>query len=80
MEAGLLAGTVELAEQMMDMPAQRGDIKYYEHIPDSLNSIDHATALGLALYGLNNEPMKGGASGKVRSMLRRFEQWITKKF
>ncbi|MBU8932919.1 MAG: cell division protein FtsA [candidate division Zixibacteria bacterium] len=76
----LLAGTVELAEQMMDMPAQRGEVKYYEHIPDSLNTISHATALGLALYGFNNEPMKGGGSGRMRRLLRKFEQWITKKF
>lgn len=76
----LLAGTAELAEQMLDMPAELGIIEHFEHIPEEINSIAHATAHGLILYGFNNEPMKSGASGRVKRLLRKFEQWVTSKF
>ena len=76
----LLAGTPELAEQMMDMPTSRGIIENFEHIPEGLNTIAYATAHGLILYGFKHEPMKSGVSGRMRRMLQRFEQWITKKF
>ncbi len=75
----LLQGTEQLAEQMLDMPVRIGQINSFDHVPDELNNIRYATAHGLLLYGFHHEPIKGGSSGKMRGILRKFEKWITKK-
>ncbi len=76
----LLAGTSELAEQIFDMPVRVGTIKKIEHTPEELDNVRYATAHGLLGYGFRNEPLKGSKSGKVRGILKRFENWITKQF
>ena len=76
----MLPGTVELAEQIFDMPVRMGQIEQIEHIPDELNSVRYVTAHGLLRYGFRNEPMRGGKSGRIRSLLKRFENWIAKQF
>lgn len=75
----LLAGTVELTEHLYSLPARRGAVSGFEHIPDAVNSVSYATALGLLLFGFSNEPISQRPSG-VKGMLRRFEQWIGKQF
>lgn len=76
----MLPGTMELAEQIFDMPVRIDEIKNIEHIPEELNSTRYATAHGLLYYGFHNEPVKGTKSGSVKGWLKRFEDWITKQF
>ncbi len=76
----LLVGTSELAEQIFDMPVRVGTIEKIEHTPEELDNVRYATAHGLLSYGFRNEPLKGSKSGKVRGILKRFENWITKQF
>ncbi len=76
----LLPGTIELAEQIFDMPVRLGRIQNIEHIPEELDSARYVTAHGLLHYGFGNEPLKGSKSGTVRGLLKRFENWITRQF
>jgi cell division protein FtsA len=76
----LLPGTVELAEQIFDMPVRMGQITGIEHIPDELNSVGYATAHGLLAYGFFHEPFNQGRAGGVHRMLKKFENWISKQF
>ncbi|MCK4574758.1 MAG: cell division protein FtsA, partial [candidate division Zixibacteria bacterium] len=75
----MLPGTIELAEQIFDMPVRRGELTGIESTPDDLDDVRFATAHGLLIYGFRNEPMRAGRSGSVRSFLKRFENWISKK-
>ncbi|MBD3402338.1 cell division protein FtsA [candidate division GN15 bacterium] len=76
----LLPGTVELAEQLFDMPVRQGVIHGLEHVPEELNSNRYAGALGLALYGATHDPLGETKGGAVRGLLRRIENWISKQF
>jgi cell division protein FtsA len=76
----LLAGMTELAEQIFDMPVRLGSIGRIEHIPDELDNVRYVTAHGLLHYGFRHEPLKGGRSGRLRGFLKRFENWISKRF
>ncbi len=77
----LLPGTIELAEQMLDMPVQPGRIRNFESTPDELNNVCYATAHGLLSYGFGHEPQQmATAGGKVKGVLKRFEKWISKRF
>ncbi len=76
-----LAGTIDLAEQMLDMPVRSASIRGFESIPDELNNACYATAHGLLVYGFHNEPeATSTTSGKVRGILKRFERWISNQF
>lgn len=76
----LLTGTVELAEQIFDMPVRLGNITGIEHIPEELDNARFVTAHGLLHYGVRHEPLSGSRSGKLTGLLKRFENWITKRF
>ncbi len=76
----LLPGTTELAEQMFDMPVRAGQVTNIDHIPDDMMSLRFATACGLVLYGLHNEPVRNLGAGKVRGFMKKFEKWISKQF
>ena len=76
----LLPGTIELAEQMLDMPVRPGSILRFESTPDELNNVSYATAHGLLAYGFHNEPSRIESSGAVKGLLKKFERWISKQF
>jgi cell division protein FtsA len=76
----LLPGTVELAEQIFDMPVRMGQITGIVHTPDELNNVSYATAHGLLVYGFFHEPLKQGSAGGARRILKKFEDWISKQF
>ncbi|MDX9856185.1 MAG: cell division protein FtsA [candidate division Zixibacteria bacterium] len=76
----LLPHTLELAEQMFDMPVRLGTIGGLAHVPDDLNSNRYAAALGLALYGATHEPVAESRRSAVGGWLRRLENWISKQF
>ena len=76
----LLPGTLELAEQMFDMPAREGTILGFEHVPDDINNSRYATAHGLLHYGFTHDPNDHTRAGATRALLRRIEHWIANKF
>ena len=76
----LLRGTVELAEQIFDMPVRLGRIGRIEHIPDEINNASYATAHGLLAYGFEHEPVKSARGSGIKGLLKKFENWITKQF
>jgi cell division protein FtsA len=76
----LLPGTMELAEQMFDMPVRKGQIVNIEHTPDELNNVRYATTHGLLRYGFFHEPAKSAYAGGVRKLLKKFENWISRQF
>ena len=76
----LLPGTVELAEQLFDVPVRLGRISGLTHVPDELNSVRFATAHGLLLYGFANESNAATMSRAVSGWWKRIEGWITKQF
>jgi cell division protein FtsA len=75
----LLPGTIELAEQIFDMPVKLGRIGKISSTPDEISDIRFACSHGLLVYGFNHEPVRPGASGSVKGFLKKFENWITKK-
>lgn len=76
----LLPGTVELAEQIFDMPVCLGQLNNIEHTPEELNNICYATAHGLLYYSFHNEPPTNSKNGGMKKILKKFENWITKQF
>ncbi len=75
----LLPGTVELAEQMFDMPVRPGRINGVAHIPEELDTASYAAAHGLLVHGFTCEPDPSARGGKMKSWLSKLENWITKK-
>ncbi|MEA1981381.1 MAG: cell division protein FtsA [candidate division Zixibacteria bacterium] len=76
----MLSGTVELAEQLFDLPVRKGIPANIAHIPDELQTCQYSTAHGLLVYSFNNEPITYGHKGKVKGWMKKFEDWVTKKF
>lgn len=76
----MLPGTVELAEQLFDVPVRLGQVKGFTHIPDELNTVRFATAHGLLLYGFANEANAAISGSAVKGWWKRIESWITKQF
>lgn len=76
----LLPGTIQLAENIFDMPVRMGSINEIEHVPDELSDLRYCTALGLIVYGFNNEPDGSGKRIKVKGMIKKIEDWISKQF
>ena len=75
----MLPGTVELAEQVFDMPVRLGELRGLAHVPDGLNAPIYAAANGLLLYGFAEEPTAPEPGGRMRSLMSRLEKWITRK-
>ncbi len=78
--ASLLPGCGTLAEQILDLPVRDGHVAGWEHVPDELTDNRFATSLGLLCYAFHNEPIKGSRNRGMRSLMKRFENWISRKF
>jgi cell division protein FtsA len=76
----LLPGTIELAEQMFDLPVRLGQLRKFASTPEDLNTSRFVTAHGLLHYGFHHEPEQMAGHGAARRILRRFENWITRQF
>jgi cell division protein FtsA len=74
-----LLGVTELAEQMFDVPVRLGELKGFAHVPENLGAPCYAAGFGLLMYGFANEPTATHRSGRMRSLLSRLEDWITRK-
>ncbi len=76
----LLPGTVELAEQILDMPARVGIPSGIEGLPDNIISPEYSTLVGLIKYGLMYGPGRKKPGRGVKGLFRRIEQWISNNF
>ncbi|MBD3257866.1 cell division protein FtsA [candidate division GN15 bacterium] len=75
----LLSGSVELAEQIFDMPVRAGTIRGLASVPEEINTQVHAASLGLLLYGFAHEADTVARRKAVKGWLSRLENWITKR-
>jgi len=76
----LLPGTIELAEQILDMPVKIGTPTGIEGLPDTIIGPEFATAVGLVLYGHRQGSGGQVARGGLRGLLKKIEGWISKNF
>lgn len=76
----LLPVVRELAERLFDMPVRLGTINGIDHVPDDLNDNRYAAAHGLLIYGFGNDSIAITSGNRVKTALKRFEDWITKRF
>jgi cell division protein FtsA len=64
-----MPGTLELARETLALPVQIGFPQEVQGMIDKIDDPSYATAIGLILWGMRNEPMNtGGSSFKVGSM------------
>ncbi len=81
----LLEGAVELAEQVFELPVRLGIPRGFTGMADSVTNPIYATALGLALFGVESqepgsghvvEGPEGLSEGKFDSVLTRMRHWF----
>lgn len=75
----LLPGSVELAEQIFDMPVKVGIPRRFEGLSDMIESPVHAAGVGLIQYGLTHadEMVK---KSRTMGIFKRLEQWFNEHF
>ncbi len=76
----LLPGTIELAEQIMDMPVKIGSPGGIAEMPDNLSSPEFATLTGLVLFGARHGGTLESRRGGLKGIFKRIEGWISKNF
>lgn len=81
----LLEGAVELAEQVFEMPVRLGIPRGFSGMAESVTNPIYATALGLVLFGVDNqEPAQGPVSpgtnglseGAFETIYTRMKDWF----
>lgn len=76
----LLPGTVELAEQIFDMPAKLGVPSGIEGLPENIATPEFSTAVGLVMYGFKHGDGRDSGGGKLRGFFKKIENWFTGNF
>jgi cell division protein FtsA len=79
----LMPGIVELAEQVFDMPARRGNPDGVGGLADVVNSPEHAVGVGLIAYGskqLEGESVYGRKIGIMGRISRSIKKFISEFF
>lgn len=77
----MLPGTVELAEEIFDMPVKLGLPDGIQSVHEDVNKPLHATGVGLVLYGKENQDKIDGPFGDSEShvfekILERMRRWF----
>lgn len=75
----LLPGTVEMAEQIFDMPVKLGIPRGFDGLTDMADSPIHATGIGLIQYGVRHGDEVARKS-KTRGFFRKIEKWFNEHF
>ncbi len=75
----LLPGSVELAEQIFDMPVKIGTPRGFEGLAESIETPIHATGVGLILYGIRHGDEVARKS-KTRGFFKKIEKWFNEHF
>lgn len=76
----MLPGTVELAEQILDIPVKLGMPAGIEELPENIANPQYATAVGLVNYGFKHDVSPESARGGLKALLKRIENWISRNF
>ncbi len=80
--SALLPGLPEMAEQIFDLPARVGNPRRIKGLVDVVNEPKYATAVGLVLFGAENQPRRkfrirdGNIFNRVTSRMR---SWFRKR-
>lgn len=75
----LLSGMVQLAEQIFDTRIRVGEVSQIAHTPDELKDNRYDTAHGLLVHSFCDDAVVDSRSSTT-GWLKRFENWITKRF
>jgi len=75
----LMPGTIEMAEQIFDMPVKLGLPRGFDGLTDMADSPRHATGIGLLHYGIRHRDEMAPGS-KTGGILKRIEKWFNKHF
>ncbi|MCX6825917.1 MAG: cell division protein FtsA [candidate division Zixibacteria bacterium] len=76
----LLPGTVELAEQILDMPARLGIPLGIEGLPQNIVTPEYATVIGLVGYGFKHGTGHEISRDGIRGLFKRIENWFSGNF
>ena len=74
-----MPGTVEMAEQIFDMPAKLDIPRGFDGLTDMANSPIHATGIGLIQYGVKHGDEVAPKS-RARGFMRKIEKWFNEHF
>ena len=79
--AAMIPGTVELAEEILQMPVKLGSPSGLKSVSDEINQPIHATGVGLILYGKENNATIEGPFGISEShvfekIIERMKRWF----
>ncbi|MBE0460551.1 MAG: cell division protein FtsA [Candidatus Aminicenantes bacterium] len=72
----LLEGLEEVAEEIFDLPARRGDPMGIGGLVDRVNTPDFATSVGLILYGYNQWKSTGISKDRKKGFWSKFKDWL----
>lgn len=76
-----LAGVVEAAERVFNLPVRVGRVVGVEGLADLVRAPEYATAAGLALYGVGSSEQRRGRSGfALTRWARRAANWVGEQF
>jgi cell division protein FtsA len=75
----LMPGTVEMAEQIFDMPVKLDIPRGFDGLTDMANSPIHATGIGLIQYGVKHGDEVAPKS-RARGFMRKIEKWFNEHF
>ncbi len=75
-----LPGVVDLAEQILDLPAKIGVPRGIDGLPENMTTPEFATLAGLVNYGFKHGAGLDSRRGGVRSFFKRIENWFSGNF
>jgi cell division protein FtsA len=85
--ASMMEGMVELAEEVLNLPARLGQPEAVGGLVDVVRNARYATGVGLVQYGFKNQrrPVKTGrhkpqGHGKLRNLLGKTRNWFAEMF
>src|SRR5262249_11470011 len=78
--ATAVEGTVELAEEVLGLPARRGIPRGIGGLVDVVKSPAYATGVGLVLYGNRERARVGRRQAIEKGMWRRVRSWFGEMF
>ena len=76
----MLPGTVELAEQIFDMPAKLAEPSGVEGLPENIATPEYTTAIGLIDYGARFGPGEDKVKRGLKGFFRKIEKWFSDNF
>jgi cell division protein FtsA len=76
----LLPGSVELAEQILDMPVKLGIPIGIDNLADNMVNPEYATVVGLVNYAYRNEPGRKGSKSGLKGIFKKIENWFSGNF